>query len=214
MRSGTGRSVSSVVKVVLDVMWYVGTIALALAALLLLLSVVTDRLFEGRPGSARLGVPVSFELDLSGPGIAAPSLGIEGARIQGARGTLNIPTRRSGFLFANIAILIGLLALGLWMVGQLRAVFSTVRAGRPFVPANARRIRWVGVGVITGQLAFSAITFFENYYAMTHFSAAGIRFAALPTVNVVGIVHGLVILAIAEVFRAGTRLEEDQSLTI
>ena len=49
---------------------------------------------------------------------------------------------------------------------------------------------------------------------MTHLVADGIRFTALPTINVVGIIHGLIILAIAEVFRAGTRLEEDQSLTV
>ena len=49
---------------------------------------------------------------------------------------------------------------------------------------------------------------------MTHFSANGLRFDARPDLNVFTIVHGLIILAIAEVFRTGTRLDEDQSLTI
>jgi hypothetical protein len=49
---------------------------------------------------------------------------------------------------------------------------------------------------------------------MTHFFAPGLRFNARPNLSVVTIVHGLIILALAEVFRTGTRLDEDQSLTI
>jgi hypothetical protein len=84
----------------------------------------------------------------------------------------------------------------------------------PRVPANATRIRWIAVAVIVGELGRSGLVFFENYYAKTHFSAAGLRFEARPDFNVLAIVLGLVILVIAEVFRTGTRLEEEGSLTI
>jgi hypothetical protein len=105
-------------------------------------------------------------------------------------------------------------ALALWVLGQLRAVFRTLRDGQPFVPANATRIRRVAIGVIAGELAPASIVFFENYYAMTHFAADGLRFNAQPDLNLFAIVDGLIILVIAEVFRAGTRLAEDQSLTV
>jgi hypothetical protein len=49
---------------------------------------------------------------------------------------------------------------------------------------------------------------------MTNFSAQGLRFVAAPDLDLVAIVLGLIILVIAEVFRTGTRLREDQSLTI
>ena len=49
---------------------------------------------------------------------------------------------------------------------------------------------------------------------MTHFAADGLQFMARPDLSVFAIVHGLIILALAEVFRAETRLDEDQSLTI
>ena len=58
------------------------------------------------------------------------------------------------------------------------------------------------------------MVFSANSFAMTHFSADGLRFDARPDLNVFAIVNGLIILAIAEVFRAGTRLDEDQSLTV
>ena len=49
---------------------------------------------------------------------------------------------------------------------------------------------------------------------MTHFSADGLRFYASPDINVLAIISGLIILVIAEVFSAGTRLDDEQSLTV
>ena len=45
-------------------------------------------------------------------------------------------------------------------------------------------------------------------------AAEGLRFETHADLNVFAIVLGLIILVIAEVFTAGTRLDEDQSLTI
>jgi hypothetical protein len=44
---------------------------------------------------------------------------------------------------------------------------------------------------------------------MTHFSAEGLGFVARPDLNVLTIINGLIILVIAEVFRSGTRLDEE-----
>ena len=199
----------SFLKVVLDVSWYLMAIGLALGVCLLLLSA-----FNHEPGGMQLGIPVSFESDLQASRVASPSVRIDGVRIKDARGTLNIPIEGGEFLFANVAILITLMTFGLFVFTQLRAVFRTLRAGQPFVSANVRRIRWIGVAVIVGELAWSGIVLFENRYAATHFAAVGIRFNTTPAVNAVAIIYGLIILAIAEVFREGTRLEEDQSLTV
>ena len=51
-------------------------------------------------------------------------------------------------------------------------------------------------------------------YAMTHLSAGGLRFDAWPAINAFAIIDGVIILVIAEVFRAGTRLDEERSLTV
>jgi hypothetical protein len=130
------------------------------------------------------------------------------------RGSLRFPTQSRAFFGGSAALLVVFLALLLGVLGQLRAVFRTLRDGQPFVQANATRIRWIGVAVIVIEVARSAIVFFENYYAMTHFTAEGLRFDAWPDVNAFAIVDGVIILVIAEVFRAGTRLDEEQSLTV
>jgi hypothetical protein len=209
MKTSRGSPILSFLKVVLDVTWYVLATGLALGVCLLLLSA-----FNQEPGNMQLGIPVSFDSDLQVTSIASPSARIDGVRIKDARGTLNIPIERGEFLFANVAILIALMTFGLFVFTQLRAVFRTLHAGRPFVSANVKRIRWIGVAVIVGELVWSGFVLFENRYAATHFAAAGIRFNTQPAVNFVAIIYGLIILAIGEVFREGTRLEEDQSLTV
>jgi hypothetical protein len=224
-------SVSSFLMVLLNVSWYFVALVLALTALLVVLSpfnipglTLTIEMPRGPdftieqssvdvPGF-KMTIPVTVSVDPRTHRVTAPSLGIEDAQVQDVRGSLRFPARRGAFFVGNAILLIVLLAFVLLAIGQLRAVFRTLRDGRPFVRANATRIRWLACVVIAGEFARSAIVFFENYYAMTHFSAEGLRFMARPDINVFAIINGLIILVIAEVFRAGTRLDEEQSLTI
>lgn len=211
-------SVSSFLTVLLNVAWGVIALGLVLAVVLLLLSPFVEGPMEVDASWLVVGstmtIPVSFTVDSRTHRVRAPALGIADAQIQDVRGSLRFPTRKGAFFFANVIFLIVAFALALWVLGQLRAVFRTLRDGQPFVPANARRIRWVAFGVIVGEVARSAVVFFENRYAMTYFSADGLRFYAQPDLNVFAIILGLIILVIAEVFGAGTRLDEEQSLTV
>jgi hypothetical protein len=103
------------------------------------------------PDSARntnMTIPVSFSVDARTHRVRAPTLGIEDAEIRDARGSLRFPARRGAFFVGNMILLIFMFALALWVIGQLRDVFRTLRDGQPFVPDNARRIRWIGYGVI------------------------------------------------------------------
>jgi hypothetical protein len=93
-------------------------------------------------------------------------------------------------------------------------VFRTLRDGQPFVAANATRLRRIAYAVIAGEVARAVLAYAGMRYAMTHFSVQGVRFEARPDLNVVAIICGLIILVIAEVFREGTRLDEEQALTV
>lgn len=193
--------------IVLAVSWYVVAVALVLTACL----VVVLPFVVHIPGG-EMDIPVSFSVDAQRLHVAAPSLGIEHAQIRDARGSMKFPVR-GGISLAFAAVTL-MLALVLYALGQLRALFRTLRDGQPFVPANATRVRRIAYAVILGELGRTTMVFSANSYAMTHFSADGLRFDARPDLNVFAIVNGLIILAIAEVFRAGTRLDEDQSLTV
>jgi Protein of unknown function (DUF2975) len=201
-------SIPSFLVILLNVAWYIVAFAMVLAIGLAGVSAFHD--IRG----GEIDIPVSFSIDAQALPVRAPSLGIERAQIENARGSLKFSPPPGASFVAPALLGAIMLALVLFVVSQLRAVFRTLRDGRPFVPANAPRIRWIAFAVIAGEIARAAVVYSANSHAMAHFSATGLRFDARPDLNVVTIVHGLIILAIAEVFRTGTRLDEDQSLTI
>ena len=209
MTSKGKASVSALVVVLLNAAWYLVAVVLVLTTCL----VAVSPWLEPGPNTS-IDIPVSFDVDTRAVKVSAPALGVGAAEIQHVRGSMSFPPPSRASVTGPMAIVALMLALILWGLGQLIAVFRTLRDRQPFVPDNAVRIRRIGYLVIVGELARAGMVFVANSYAMTHFSADGLRFDARPDLNLFAIVHGLIILAIAEVFRAGTRLDEDQSLTI
>jgi hypothetical protein len=159
-----------------------------------------------------LTIPVS--VTPQGSRIAAPSLGIERAEIQDLRGSLRFPVQRGRLFLANGVLLILGVGFLLWLATELQRVLRTVRDGKPFAVSNSTRIRRIAWALMIGEVVRATIVFFENSYAAAHFTAEGLRFTARPDLSIAAIIEGLIILVIAEVFRAGTRLDEDQSLTV
>jgi len=213
-------SIASFLMVLLNVAWYGLACVLAVVVVIgaLGLDVTVQMGADGAPSLAgpgvKMAVPVSFSVDADTHHVTAPSLGIGEAQIRDVHGTLQFRPQKGAFLITNLAFVIGFLALAMWVLSQLRAVFRTLRDGQPFVPANSTRMRRIAWAVIIGEIARTAVVLFENYYVMTHFQADGLRFYAHSEFNVYAIINGLIILVIAEVFRAGTRLDEEQSLTV
>ncbi len=159
-----------------------------------------------------LTIPVSVTVEQGR--IAAPSLGIERAEIQDLRGSLRFPLQRGRlFIFNGLLLMLGI-GLLLWLATELQKVLRTVRDGKPFAPSNATRVRRIAWVLMIGEFVRASIVYLENSYAAAHFTAEGLRFVARPDLSVAAIVEGLIILVIAEVFRVGTRLDEDQSLTV
>ena len=209
MKTMGKRSVSSFLAVLVEVSWFAVAIGAVLMVCLSFVPLFADvRQFD-------MDLPVSFSVDAQAVHASA-AIGGESVQVRKAhgRGSLTFPPPGGAFFSATTLSLAVLLALLLWALGQVRAVFRTLRAGQPFAPANAGRIRWIGYAVIAGELARTAVVFVANSYAMRHFTVAGLHFNAWPDVNLLAIVHGLIILVIAEVFRMGARLDEDQSLTV
>jgi hypothetical protein len=212
------RSIASLLTWLLSVAWGVVALGLVLTILLLVLSPSTDHPMEVDASWMVVGstmtIPVALSVDARAHHVAAPALGIAEAQLGDVRGSLSFPTTRGAFFVGNALLLLVVFGLTLWVIGLLRAVLRTLRDGQPFVAANATRIRWIACGVIAGELVRASIVYFHGFYAMTHFAADGLRFEARPDLDVFAIVLGLIILVIAEVFRAGTRLDEEQSLTV
>ena len=163
---------------------------------------------------SRMTVPVRFYVDSDAHRIAAPSIGVERAELRDTHGSLRFPAPEGWFLFINAAFLLALFLVAIWGLDQLHKVVGTMRKGQPFVAANARRLRRVAAAVIGGEVLRAALVFVDQFYAKTHFTAAGLLFDASFNVDFFAVFLAFVIFAIAEVFAAGTRLDEDQALTV
>lgn len=201
------QSVASVVKVVLEATWWAVAVSMGLLLILLVGSFFLDL---DNAKDLTLSLPVAVQLDAP----LRDAGGEPNARFEKLRGNLRFPARKGAFFSGSVAVIVLMCGYLLWMVTQLRHVFRSLSQQLPFVVENARRIRWVGVAVILGELVRAGLVYFWSYYSSLHFTVSGLHFAPSADLNLITIVSGLAILVIAEVFQEGARLQEEQSLTI
>ena len=176
----------------------------------------------GRAGSKFFSITTMFELS---PSDLARNFSVTSSDPAAAvdmklLGYFKMRTGNRGF---NSLIMLGfLLWQGLYLVviNQLRKILFSIRAGNPFVNKNIRRIRLLGDCLIGAELVrilggFLYITFFKGTL-----SVPGTRLDYLDFpfywewLNLEIIFAGILILLIAEVFRVGIKLREEQELTI
>lgn len=204
------RSLIRFLTLVLNVGWAAAAGLLVLSCCLLVVSPWVDppRI------EVQLALPVSFTIETHAHHLAAPALGVDAADLWSTQGSLVFSPHSSTAVAAWTIVLIATIALVLWVIVQLRAIFSTLRAGRPFVPINATRIRRIGWAFMLGEVLRLTFTLVASRYAMTHFTADGLRLGYRTDFDAFAILSGLIILVIAEVFSEATRLAEEQSLTV
>jgi len=101
-------------------------------------------------------------------------------------------------------------AVFLIIVRQLRQICHTLVTGDPFVPENANRLRVIWIAAAAGELLRLASTFTISWVSKTSEGAA-IQATDLR-VYVWFMVLALIILA--EVFREGARMRQEQKLTV
>jgi hypothetical protein len=185
MRALGPGSVSSFLKIILDVVFaalWIGIVVLGLMTLAALL--------------------LSFNPDL------LSSMPLRGSEAEGARTTAlseltkNGPSLASGLL-AAVLYLAGVLVI----VGSLRRIFMTLTAGDPFHPNNVARLRLIGAmlaGLELGRYAF---------WAISAWLLPGVN-RVEPSLSITAWFSVLVVFVLAEVFREGARLRREAELTI
>jgi hypothetical protein len=168
-------------------------------------------LHGGRPG---FGFEVGRSTDGTEPEHAPDNAARKRALFDRVDGSVTIDDASKAFVAANAVALIVIMIYALFILDQVRAVLKTLIHDNPFDPANGTHIRRVGLAVIAGELARAMLVWAENIYAAGHVAIDGVRFVTSPDISFRTLIYGLIILVIAEVFRAGTRLDQEQSLTI
>ena len=159
-------------------------------------------------------IPVGSTSTLTRTASPAPSIGVDRAELLDTHGSLRFPAPKGSFLFVNAAFC-RLLLLALLDLQQLHARLWHAAQGPTVRP---RECEPAPSGRAAPSLAASSWA--RRWSPSTsstrraHFTATGLLFDWSFNIDFFAIVLGLIILAIAEVFAAGTRLDEDQALTI
>lgn len=160
---------------------------------------------------AQMVLPVAFELDGAAARVTSADRRNGGA-IEHATGLLRLgaPDRPSIALVGAAAML----ALVLWILAELAALCRSIRDGQPFAAHNAARIRRLALALALTEMSRAAVVYTAHAYVAAHFAADHLRFTASPHIDAPAILGALILLVLAEAFRTGTRLDEEQSLTV
>jgi hypothetical protein len=167
---------------------------------------------------AQLRVPVEFAPDRDTYQLVSDMWG-DGV-IESAQGSALFedpgPSLFIGSAAAGIAIF---LVPAFLVLILLRRIFSTMAKGTPFVGENTRRIRWIGWLMIIFGVVGQIVRWGLIWFVQSNISATGLDLSlqidqSLVQPDMTMIFLGLVVLALAEVFRYGSLLQTDSDLTV
>ncbi len=127
--------------------------------------------------------------------------------------------RTSGFMLATGAGVAVWWGLWITAIAMLRQIVGTLGAGKPFQAANIGRIRvagWAVIGVALFEplwefVTIACIRLVVTLHGVSPFPPLPFVLESLPVGTLLA---GVIVLAVAEVFRLGVALEDEQALTI
>lgn len=185
------RSVSSFLRISLNIIWWMGIIV---SILFILFSIVF--IFIGPPEY-----------------IKTPTFSIDNDIIRVEFSSAIVKDPKAMFLsFLPLGAV--MLGLGMGIVFQIQKIFKTLAAGNPFILENAKRLKKISLFIFSGVF-FQFITgSVMERLIVSNVKVEGVVFSVKQSVNIGGILIGLMILVLAEIFRQGTLLKEEQDLTI
>lgn len=106
--------------------------------------------------------------------------------------------------FFDVSLAFATIAVMLFVVNRLLEILKTLRFGSPFVKENADRFRGVGYALLMGEGAKFAFGFLSMIYdTEVNINSSFISWLAI-----------IAVFVLAEVFREGARMKEEQDLTV
>ena len=164
--------------------------------------------------SSGLSTPMEFSVSEQGTA-TFNSNQVVPVKIVGGRGVVQINRPVPNVLLIPFFILNFIFfGLILWIVYSLWKIVQSVRQKNPFTSTNGKRLRiiafsMVGIELIRGLADLTKMLYLEP---RLHFETILIRSDISISLRV--IIAGLVILVIAEAFRIGAEITEEQELTV
>jgi hypothetical protein len=205
------RTIVGVASLLLAFIWYLGiTAAVALTTYELVVN----------KGGPEVGYPVRFETKEEGVLPYSDEL-IFTVEIAHAEGELRIKDRVPwGLKLCSLGVVLLGMGLSLGIVFFLRRIVTTLKTGGAFIVENARRLRWIAVLIIGLGAAEWFFTWVYYRLLVSRVELAGIKVHMdKPNDLAFGmpwdaLTVGILVLLLAEVFRIGVAMQDEQRLTV
>jgi serine phosphatase RsbU (regulator of sigma subunit) len=198
------RSLSSFFKLLLDVAFYVLWVTVAVTVGV---AIVASR--AQTASNISLSLPVRFEIDPSAYRIQRAGGAAVEARIDDASGDVTVKQPLVTSVLLTVAGLISIETVLLVVVYRVRRIFRRLVEGQPFLDENARSLRFIGLTVIVGELAWAALQYLGQRAVAATLSSAEISFHAAFAPRLTVVLAGLALLIVAEIFREGIKMRAD-----
>lgn len=217
MRLHGARSISTPARVVLDVLLAIAALLIAVQAVIVAILLVNPLhpLREHFQVTTIVAVPASV---WPPEGLVRVEPGLVTVRVDPWAYLTLRPASRS-FVAVTAAVSFSWWACAALMLLQLRRAFTNIAAGTPFPRDNIRRIRvagWAILGMAAVELVIDAAAA-VFYHATTTVAGRPVVFPweiVWVDFPLGTILAGLAVLILAEIFRAGADLQDDQALTV
>jgi hypothetical protein len=199
------RLLTVITSVLYRVAWIFGVV--------LIVAVSALELFAGTETRQKFSIGVTTTVHLDDQKIGTAWGGSLGLKMDEAKGSLRVPIASAPVWF-RLAAYLGLaviFALFLRFLFHLRELYRRVRAGAPFDERNATTLRWLGLLLILIETMASAYSFGLTQLVLRAMSPPSIPVTSSFSMNGTVIFVGLVLLALAEIFRRGAVLEDEHA---
>ncbi len=211
MRAYRPNQVVRVLTGLLSIAYYGGLVL----GVLVLIGLPTVKLVAGDDPDWEIGLTVPV-VSLDSDVTVFTRWGDARLEVEDTRGSLRLPVwMLPWWLFAILwSYSAGGIVLTLMFLHHLRRIFERVRSGAPFDVTNGTRLRWLGILALALALLKGVSELVTSMAIRGRLIGERVEVPLGLSIDGSLVFFGLVLLALAEIFRRGAELEEEQSLTV
>lgn len=210
MSKNLNNKLVAAAEIVLRVIWY-----LSIAGTIFFMGkMLLGPVLEITEYTSGLITPIEFSVNEQGTATFDSDQTVP-VQINNAKGYFRIdrpiPTTLIVVFFLMNLVVSGLI---LWVIYVLWKIVQSVKQKNPFIVLNGRRLRIIAFSMIGIELSQGLANLIKMLYLEPRLQFETIIIQSKIHVSFHVIVAGLVILVIAEAFRIGVEMKEEQELTV
>ncbi len=206
MKTLGNKSLSGILSVIIQIVWWLEWFG----AVVITAALIIMPFFKKNVG---FNTPVTFATAAIKT-VSAAGTDFENGQLNATEGSFSFQIQPS---LSNILIMIFIVVVAfsffILATYQLRLIFLSFAKNEPFVEFNITRIRKIGFILIGYALAQLLYHIALNQYLINHFKWSN-DILLTYSFNLSALFTGVTLIVVAEVFKLGTSLDNEQKLTI